>query len=39
MTLDQFELKEHDGKPILMFIERIGVRDGSDKTKQVVSNL
>lgn len=34
VVLDQFELTERDGKPIFIYEERIGGRDGTSKTKQ-----
>lgn len=37
ITLDQFELKGHDGNPMSMFVERIDSRDCSAKTKHGAS--
>lgn len=34
MTFDQFEMTEHEGKPMLLFVKSIGARNGSAKTKQ-----
>lgn len=34
ITLDQLQLSEKDGRPIIYFMEKVGGRDGTGKTKQ-----